>query len=95
MSGMVPLWSENENIDYELIEIRLLAASGLTPQRFRDLYECRPAPPTFEEQVWHKLRARPAKFSWGDPIPGLWDVPGYPELTTAQLEQVMRERGYW
>jgi hypothetical protein len=94
MSGeMVPLWPEN--IDYASVEIRLLAASGMTPQRFRDLYEQKWQPPTFAEVAWEKLRARPAKFSWGDPIPGLWDVPGYPELTTAQLEQVMRERGYW
>jgi hypothetical protein len=77
-----------ETIDYESLALRLLAQSGMTPQRFRDFCE-------FAEAAWEKLRARPAKFSWGDPISGLWNVPGYPELTTAQLEQVMRERGYW
>jgi hypothetical protein len=80
------------DIDYASIEIRLLAASGMTPQRFRDLYEQQWQPPTFAEIAWEELRARPAKFSWGDPIPGLWQVPGYPELTTAQLQQVLRER---
>jgi hypothetical protein len=52
-----------------------------------------PQPPSFAEVAWEKMRARPAKFSWGDPIPGLWDVPGYPELTTPQLEQIMKNRG--
>lgn len=26
------------------------------------------------------------------PIPGLWNVPGYPELTTGQLLQIAAER---
>lgn len=28
-------------------------------------------------------------------IPGLWNAPGYPELTTGQLEQILRERMKW
>lgn len=87
-----PKW---ETIDYSQIELRALAHSGMTPQQLRRLYMCEFPPPTFEEVAWNCMRARPAKFSWGDPIPGLWDVPGYPELTTPQLEQVMREKGYW
>lgn len=84
-----------ETVDYATIELRLLAASGMTLQRFRDVYEQKRQSPTFAEVALDKLQARPATFSWGDPIPGLWDVPGYPELTTAQLEQVMREKGCW
>jgi hypothetical protein len=86
------------DIDYAKIELRILASqynSGSDPWTFRDLYMQQPKPPTLAQAAWEKLKARPARFSWGDPIPGLWDVPGYPELTTPQLEQVMREKGYW
>lgn len=92
-----PLTNGWPDIDYSQIELRCLAHAmeGRSVQTFRDLYMQQPQPPSFEEVAREKMRARPAKFSWGDPIPGLWDVPGYPELTTPQLEQVMREKGYW
>jgi hypothetical protein len=94
MAGEVPVWP---HVDYSTIELRCLAhaMAGRSPETFRDLYMQQPQPPRFAEVAWEKLRARPATFSWGDPIPGLWDVPGYPELTTAQLEQVMNQRGCW
>lgn len=90
-----PPWID---VDYSQIELRCLAAElagGMSPQAFRSLYEQQWPQPTLAEVAWEKLRARPAKFSWGGPIPGLWQVPGYPELTTPQLEQIMRERGLW
>jgi len=37
-------------------------------------------------QIAEKLGATPAD------IPGLWNLTGYPELTTGQLVQVWRER---
>lgn len=91
MTDTNSLW----NADYSQIELRILAEMSERGRDFRKLYMCEFPPPTFEEVAWHKMRARPATFSWGDPIPGLWNVPDYPELTTAQLEQIMRDKGLW
>jgi hypothetical protein len=64
-------------IDYSTIEMRALA---LHWQEFKRI-------------AFETIGARPAQFSWGDSILGLWEVPGYPELTTPQLRQIMDEKG--
>lgn len=64
-------------LDYKPIEMR---AAALRWEEFKRL-------------AFESLGALPAQFSWGDSILGLWDVPGYPELTTPQLQQVMSEKG--